>query len=361
MMMDKRHYFLRKGLPLVAFFFLIPLACTFNTAISSAPGIVNPASSGLGTTRKDPLPPATLISIPGWDIEVLEFLRGQEALNVINTADWQVEPLPLGQEYALAKLFLRCTSLDANPHSLGISELFITGSSNLAYGDTMDSWPQPEFLFEDMYTAETVEGWIDAVIPSGEQDLMVVLNVEDESGRSTRFLALDDGASISLPTEWTGLKPNDLGMNISNPAPAGQTVISPDWEINVLTSVRGQQVEIILSENNSNYVPPETGLERLLLQVHLRYLNPVDIPLWVGRDNFYVLDESGYKVQGDWIYLPSPSDRVWLSETILPGAELEGWVTLSIPVGTDPVVFVFDPDYYNSAGTGQNIRYLMVR
>jgi hypothetical protein len=46
---------------------------------------------------------------------------------------------------------------------------------------------------------------------------------------------------------------------------------------------------------------------------------------------------------------------------ILPGAKLEGWVTLSIPVGTDPVVIVFDPDYYNSEGTGQNIRFLSVR
>jgi hypothetical protein len=361
MMMDKRPCFLRKGFPLVAFLFLIPLACTFNTAIPAAPGGINPDSAGSGTTRKNPLPPGTLISIPGWDIEVRKFVRGEAALNLINTTDWQAEPLPPGQEYALAKLFLRCTALDTDPHSLGISELFITGSSNVAYGDTMDSWPQPEFLFEDMYTAEAVEGWIDAVIPAGEQNLMVVLDVEEDSGRFTRFLALEAGASISLPAELTDLRPNDLGVNISNPAPSGQPVISPDWEITVLNSIRGSEAETILGEDNSNYAPPEAGLERLLLQVRLRYFNPSDIPIWVGRDQFYALDGSGYKVEGEHIYTPTQSDRIWLSETILPGAELEGWVALYILAGTDPVVFAFDPDYYTSEGTGQNLRYLAIR
>ncbi len=358
--MDNRLCSLRTLFPLVAFLLLIPLACTFPFTLPTAQGVTNPASAAQGSTRKNPLPLGTLISIPGWDIEVREFVRGEAALNFINTADRQAETLPQGQEYALAKIFLRSTSLDDGPHSLGISELFITGSHNVKYGDTMDSWPQPEFLFEDMYTAEAVEGWIDAVIPTDEQNLMVVLNVFDDDNRYTRFLALENGASISLPAESANLKPNELGVDSSNPAAPGQQVIMPGWEITVLDSIRGQEAETILGKDNSNYSPPEAGMEHLLLKIRLHYISPNDYPTWVGRELFYAVDESGYKIGGEWIYTPTQSDLVWLFETILPGVELEGWVPVTIPAGVEPVVITFDPEDYSSERTGEYIRYLAI-
>lgn len=352
--MDKRLCSLRALFPLAAFLFLIPLACTLTSNL--AQGVTNPASTAQGSTRKNPLPLGTLISIPGWDIEVREFVRGEAALDIINAADWQAETLPQGKEYALAKIFLRSTSLDDGPHSLGISELFITGSHNVKYGDTMDGWPQPEFLFEDMYTAEAVEGWIDAVIPTDEQNLMVVLNVFDDGNRYTRFLALEDGASISLPAESANLKPNEVGIDSSNPAAPGQQVISPAWVITVLNSIQGQEAETILGKDNSSYTPPGDGFEYLLLQVSLRYINPDDVPTWVGPGEFYALDESGSRSQGDWIYTPAQSDLVWLSETVLPGAELEGWVAVTIPAGTGRPVIAFNPD----GRMGENLRYLAI-
>jgi hypothetical protein len=336
--------------------FIISISCTLNSSIQSTPKS-NPASAGSGTTRKNPLPLGTLVSIPGWDIKVVEFLRGEAALAVINTTDWQADPLPQGQEYALAKIFIRCTSLDETYHSLGISEMFITGSHDVAYGDTMDGWPQPEFLFEDMYTAEAVEGWIDAVIPTDEQNLMVVLDVNESTNRYTRFFALEAGASITLPAVLANLMPNELGVNYVNPAVPGQQVISTAWEITVLNSIRGQEAETILGKDNPNYSPPAAGFEYLLLQVNLRYMSSNDLPIWVGPGIFYALDGSGNRVRGDWIYLPSQSDRVWLSKTMLPGAELEGWVAVNIPAGTGQPIIAFDPD----GQTDQNLRYLAVR
>ncbi len=275
--MDKNDNYLRKVLPLVIFLFLIPLACTLNTSILATPGVKRPDNTAAGLTRKNPVPLNTMISVPGWDIKALEFLRGEAALAVINAAEWQADPLPAGREYALAKIFVRCTSMDENYHSLGISEMSMTGSSNITYGDTMDGWPQPEFLFEDMYTAEAVEGWIDAVIPTDEQDMMVILNVEENGNRSTRFLALEEGASVSLPADISNSSPNSMGVDMNDPAPAGQVVISPDWEITLINSVRGQEAEAILEKDNPNYSPPETGSEYLLLQVRLRYISSEDL------------------------------------------------------------------------------------
>ncbi len=346
---------------LVAFIFLIPLACTLNTSIPSADGGSNTGGGGTGTTRKNPMPLGKLVSIPGWDVKVLEFVRGEAALAIINTTDWQADPLPQGQEYALAKIFLRCTSMDDSTHSLGLSEMFITGSHNQAYGDSMDSWPQPEFLYEDMYTAEAVEGWIDAVIPTDEQELMVVLDVYEDSIRDTRFLALEAGASISLPAQLANLQSNDLGVSIENPATVGQKVVSPAWEITLLDSIRGQEAETILGTDNDYYEPPAAGYEYLLLQVKLRYADPNDLPVWVGPDTFSTLDESGYTVNGDWIYIPRQSDRVWLSSRILPGAELEGWVPVTIIAGTARPIVAFEPDSYSSGSAEENLRYLAVK
>jgi hypothetical protein len=361
MIMNERNKRNRALFALVAFIFLFPLACNLNTSVPSAQGGTNPGSGGMGTTRKNPVPAGKLISILGWDIKVIEFLRGEAALAVINTADWQAESLPQGQEYALAKVFLRCTSFDDSYHSLGISEMFISGSRNQAYGDSMDGWPQPEFLFEDMFTAEAVEGWIDAVIPTDEQDLIVVLDVENEDNRTTRFFALETGASVSLPSELANLKPNELGVSIDSPAAPGQQVISPAWEITLLDSIRGQEAETILGTDNDYYTPPAAGFEHLLLHVNLRYADPNDLPVWVGPDTFYAMDESGYRIHGDWIYTPTQSDRVWLSYRILPGAELEGWVPVTIAAGTESPVIVFDPDTYTSENSGENLRYLGVK
>jgi hypothetical protein len=348
----------------VAFLFLIQLGCALSSSTSGAPASGDQASGGEGTTRKHPIPLGTQVSIPGWDVKVLEFLRGADALRVINTADWQADPLPQGQEYALTKIFLRCTSLDDNYHSLGISEMFITGSHNVEYGDTMDGWPQPEFLFEDMFTAEAVDGWIDAVIPTDEQNLMVVLNVSKDNTRYTRFFALEDGASISLPAEFANLSPNDLGVKFSSPAPAGQPVISPDWETTVLDSIRGQDAVSILQNDDPNYSPTGSEFEPLLLKVNLRYISSVDLPVSVSWDDFYAVDRStGYSLVSDrlYLYLSTPSDRVWLGSMLLPGAEQEGWVALNIPAETDQPVIAFNPDVYSSPGTSPNLRYLEIK
>jgi hypothetical protein len=318
-------------------------------------------STDPGYSRRSPIPVGTQISIPGWDIEVRDFLRGPDALKVINSADWQASALPEGQEYALAKIFLRCTSTDENAHSLGISELSMTGSSNLTYGDTMDSWPQPEFLFEDMYTAEAVEGWIDAVIPTNEQNLMAVLDVSEGDNRYVRYFALETGASISLQKELSDIKTNDLGAKFDNPAKTGQEVVTSDWAITVLNSIRGQEAGTILEKENPSYSLPEDGMEYLLLQVKLRYISQNDIPASVGSDEFYSVDDKGYMIPSRFIVTPRQSDRVWISNKILPGAELEGWVAVSIPKGSAQPIIAFDPDRNARNSPDTNLRYIQVK
>ncbi len=361
---------LRMVFSLIVIIFLNSFACRStippNTSEKNNPQPIptaesqGPISSDPGQSRRNPIPMGKQISIPGWDIEVREFLRGADALNVINTKDWQADTLPEGQEYAVAKIFLRCTSADDNAHSLGIAELSMTGSSNLTYGDTMDSWPQPEFLFEDMYTAEAVEGWIDTIIPTNEQNLMVVLDVSESDNRYVRYFALEVGASISLPKELSDIKPNDLGAKFDNSAQPGQEVVTTDWAITVLNSIRGQEAGTILETENPGYSPPDDGMEYLLLLVKIRYINKNDIPASIGSEIFYAVDETGYMISGRFIFTPRQSDRTWISSRLLPGAEVEGWVAVTIPKGSAQPIIAFDPDRNVHDSPDQNIRYLTI-
>ena len=314
-----------------------------------------------GTTRRAPLPVGTLLSVPGWELMVIDFLRGDDALRVIRSSGQQVEELPAGKEFALAKLFVRCTALDSDAHDIGLTELFITGNSHIAYGDTLDGIPQPEFLYEDMYSAEAVEGWIDALIPVNEQDLMVVLDLqENKADRITRFFALEEGVSVSLSENFSEPKPNKIGASINAPAKVGEQLITSEWEISLLNAYRGMQAETAIQQGNPLFTPPQEGMEYVLLEIALSYYGKSDSPVHIGPDNFYAVARDGKKLAGEWVRVPKQSKNPYINEAVFPGAELAGWIAISIPADMDYRLIVFDPDRHHSEKADANLRYLLI-
>jgi hypothetical protein len=315
-------------------------------------------SGEAGKNRENPAPLGAQISVPGWDVAVVEFLRGQDALEMINTKDWPAPSLPDGQEYVLAKVFVRSTSLSEGYQDLGISELFITGENCLSYGDTLDGWPQPEFLYENIFTAEAVEGWVDAVVPVDEKNLELVLDLTEDETRVTRYFELDDGASISLPTELENLSENEIGISMDNPASIGDQIITPDWSLLITEQVRGTEAEALLQKDNPYYTAPTTGWENVLLHVVMKYISRDEMPSRISSDNFYAVDHSGYMLSYGYIYTPATS--AWLGGTYLPGAEMDAWVAISIPQEMHPVLIEFDPDRYLYNSPDLNLRFIKI-
>jgi hypothetical protein len=314
-----------------------------------------------GTTRRSPLPVGTLLSVPGWELKVIQFLRGDDALRVIRSSGQQVGELPAGKEFALVKIFVRCTALDSDAHDIGLTELFITGNSHVAYGDTLDGIPQPEFLYEDMYSAEAVEGWIDALIPVNEQDLMAVLDLQEyKTDRITRFFALEEGASVSLPENFSEHEPNQIGASIDTPAKVGEQIITSEWEIRLLNASRGAQAETAIQRENPLFNPPQEGMDYVLLEIALSYFGINDSPVHIGPDNFYAVDRDGKKLAGEWVRVPKQSMNPYINATVFPGAELAGWIAISTPADTDQPLIVFDPDRYHSEKADVNLRYLLI-
>jgi hypothetical protein len=321
-------------------------------------------TTGYGMTRLLPYPIGTLVTLDVWQIEVRELLRGAEALATLQESNSAIIPPGDGMEYILAKVFLRCVALDDSANDIGIYEMAITGSSHMIYGDQLDELPQPEFLYKDMFTAEKVEGWIDAIVPVGETDLMLVVDLNRSGGttRITRFFALEEDASLSLPPEANANSINDLGINTQSPAALGEQIVMNHWEIIVSESIRGQGAYALISETEPNFEAPESNWEYVLLKVQILYRNPDDKPGYASFNDFYAVNETGGKesVGPNYIYKPRGSDLIWLNYSMMPGATVEGWVILAVPSGRENIVLAYDPDEYSWDDSGESKRYFVI-
>ena len=315
----------------------------------------------LGLTRQHPIPLGTLVSVPNWDIQVVEFLRGEAAAALVNSGNRQFDPPPAGYEYALAKIFLRCTDLEPRAHSLYVDELYITGSSHIGFWDLMDGWPAPEFLYEDMYTAEAVEGWIDGLVPLTETNMMVVLDLEAfNEPRITRFFELEPGASIVPSGEMFGQTPNDLGISRDQPASIGDKVVMAEWDITILDALRGEEALAALTKDSPNYQGPEEGDEYLLIKMIAHYFGEADLPVSF-YDGYFRTEVDGNTYHGRIRY-PMQSDFTWVNSIIFPGATVEGWGIVSLPEGLTNPVITFrppaPPEGYEQASDG--VRYFVI-
>ena len=315
----------------------------------------------VGLSRVNPIPLGTMISVPGWDIQVLEFLRGEAAVAVVNGGDRKFDPPPEGYEYALAKVFLRCTNMDGKSHSIGISEMYISGSSHIKFGDWMDGWPAPEFLYEDMFTADAVEGWVDARIPITEENLMLIYDLDlYEQPRITRYFELEAGASIVPSGAMFEQIPNDVGVTKDQPAAIGQLIVMPGWDITVLSSMRGEEALSTLRQDSPNYSGPEEGDEYALVEMVIHYFGEEVSPVLVSSGKFYTeVDGNTYRGR---IRYPMQSDFNWINEVVFPGATLEGWTIVSLPKGITNPVIAFNPGAFtsNRDQTGEYVRYFTI-
>ncbi len=196
-----------------------------------------------GATRQNPIPLGQLVSTPGWDIQVQEFYRGDQALEILRQDSPDTPPPPEGSEYAVASVYIRCTSIDDAPHSISLGEMYMTGDQLGTHKDEFDELPAPEFLYKDLFTAETFTGWVDGIIPATERDMILVFDpVYGGDVAPPYYFALENGASIAIPAEYQGIQPDPKGWKDPGcPLPLGETAVTDDWQVRVLEVIRGDE------------------------------------------------------------------------------------------------------------------------
>ncbi len=143
---------------------------------------------------------------------------------------------------------------------------------------------------------------------------------------------------------------------MDQPASIGQLMVMPEWDITVLSSIRGEEALSSLRQESPNYSGPEEGDEYALVEVVIHYFGKEDLPVLVYDGNYYT-EVDGNTHRGRIRY-PLQSEFTWINSTVFPGAAIEGWTIVSLPEGIANPVIAFDPGGYT--GSGEDVRYFMI-
>jgi len=159
----------------------------------------------------------------------------------------------------------------------------------------------------------------------------------DEDRR--RFIALDEGASVTVPSELSTIQPTDLGTERTDPAAFGETIITEDWKATLLEVIRGEEAWTMVQEANQFNDPPAEGMEYIVVRVHAQYIGTKDSPEQI--DGYYFNTTGSASVLYD---LPSVVDpEPVFDATLFPGGEIEGWVVLQAAQEETEIIAIFEP------------------
>ena len=293
----------------------------------------------IGLSRSNPFASSDLVSAPNWDILVIEVIRGDGAWQAIQAVNPLNEPAPEGMEYLLLKLRVKCTYADSDEHPISGADFKVTGDRLIRYSTAfaVDLDPQLEAF---LYSGGETEGWSSYLVGVGESNLILIVDeLFGFTEENLRFIALDEGASISVPPELSGISPNELGIDRMNPAAFGEKVITEDWEITILGSIRGEEAWTLALNANQFNEPPAEGLEYIALRIHVRYIGTEDKSVHIDDTVFKTTGSENIIYELPMIVEPEPVFDV----SLFPGGETEGWVILLAAKGETGIVAVFEP------------------
>jgi hypothetical protein len=298
-----------------------------------------------------PFPAGEVASVPGWDVQVRELVRGDEAWQMVQAANMFNDPPLPGFEYVVLRLSAKSTAEDDELHEIGESDFFVTGSGLVKRtgGSVVD--PEPQFDGE-MFAGGEIEGWATYSVGEGEDQLILVydpLFAFDED--VLRFIAINEGASIGVSPELADIEPTDVGTSRGNAVPFGETATSEDWQLEVLEVVRGEEAwNRILDANQFNDPPPQ-GAEYVLTKVRVRYIGTADETVNISGSAFQSTGSANVMYDTPSVVDPEPA----LDAYLYPGGEYEGWVTVLAAEGEEGMILVFEPLFDWS---DENVRYL---
>jgi hypothetical protein len=317
--------------------------------------IANPGDaiymSSLGMSRSKPYPNSQVASTPNWDVKVIDTMRGSAAWQAISAANQFNDPAPAGMEYLLVKIHVKSTYTDNNAHSISDADFRVTGDS------LRENWfayvvsPSPA-LDANLYAGGEAEGWTTYLVGIGEGKLILIVDeLYNYTDGHLRFIALDDGASISVDPALDSITPTSIGTQRSSPALRAQTITTEDWEITVLDVVRGTAAWDMVRDANQFNDPPAVGMEYVAAKLRARYISTVDKS--ERTNNLYIRTTGNANVLYDnpWVVDPDPE----FDATLFPGGSYEGWVVTQVATGETGIMLVIQSLYDLS---GVNTRYL---
>ena len=298
-----------------------------------------PTSAPIGLSRSLPFAITELVSAPNWDIQVLETVRGDAAWQAIQSANQFNEPAAEGMEYLLVKIHAKCTYADSEEHSISGADFKVTGDRLIVYTQSYVVDPEPS-LDAQLYAEGEAEGWVSFAVGQGEGNLMLIvdelMNWDDDR---YRFIALDEGASISVAQDLAGITATDLGEDRGSPAPLGETIITENWKVTILEVVRGEGAWAMAQEANMFNEAPAEGMEYVAFKVHVQYIGTDDKAENISRIFFNTTGSANVVYEDPFLVAPEPG----LDAYLYPGGETEGWAILQVAIDETNIMVIFEP------------------
>jgi len=321
--------------------------------VSLPPEAYNPVISSLqlpedfGSTRENPYPLNTLLETPSWNFRVLQVMRGQNAWERILQDDPDPLPPPPDYEYIVVNIYISNKIIDEEARDFSLNNIAVVGDDGVLRTDRIWGVPRLDLYYKDIYSAESMVGWLDVIVPVEETNLLLAINLSDwqiangSPERLSHYIALEEGAAyVPLSADLIG-PPNNLGSDPSQPVPLGTTVVSDTWALTVLEVMRGDNaLAFLLAANNGNPEPDE-GYEYLAarLRVHYRHVN--EEMTYISTRDFTFYSPAQGTLPPLNISVTTDQLLNWLNATLYPGATLEAWTVIQVPIGETNPVLVF--------------------
>lgn len=208
-------------------------------------------------------------------------------------------------------------------------------------------------------TSSIPKTWLSLVIVAGLS--LGACSPSPQETAPTQAAGLDAPSSAAATEAPAATEPPaPAGMDASNPAPRDETITSADFEFTVLEVLRGEEALAKLEEASAFNGPPEDeAMEYVLVRMRVRYVGASTEGLSVDPAFF---DSAG----GDGTLYDRPSitdvrnPEPFLQAELLPGGQVEGWVTVLSPKGDTGAMLVIQPRI-NGMSTGQgDVRYILL-
>jgi hypothetical protein len=303
-----------------------------------------------GLRRDNPYPVGQAASVPNWTVQVVGMKRGREAQSDLEEANSTTMPPPTNFEYLLVKIKVKCAYADKEQHSISASDFKVTGDRLIGYNPLDVTVPDPALDYV-LQAGEQEEGWASYLVGKNEYDLILAVDeISNDSPDRLRYIALDGGASIGIPTGLADIQATDLGTTPSMPAPLTVKVITNEWEVSVVDVIKGKTANDMVMASPYN-LPPDEGMQFIVVKVYVRYRNTEDRP--AGVDNYYFTDMDSSGTMYDFTSLISPSPS--LDVVLFPGGDYAGYVVVQAPVNASGLNLVFQAI---DDSTGESLRYL---
>lgn len=305
-------------------------------SLMEAAQAAQPVSVEPGQSRKDPFPLGQVVSLPNWDIQVLEIKQGKEAWQLIEAENPYTEPAADGMEYVLVRIKVKNTAAADEERSISSTDFGLTGSKLIQYGSPFVMPPSPA-LNAKLFPGGEAEGWLVLQAALGETNRMLVFQELVSSG-GPYFFALDEGASLVPASDLTGIQPTEAGLARADAAPFGEAVVSEDWEVAVMEVKRGEEAWQMLLEANSYNDPAPDGMEYVLVRVKSRYIGTAEAAEYISGASFQITGSSNQLNDAAWVVVQPALDA-----RLFPGGEQQGWVALVAETGETDLILVYEP------------------